>query len=442
MRTLKTAPLSCLLLATLGLPACGDSSAGDTGDDSAGTGTGTTEVAPTDTGSPDTGGATETTSELPTSTSTEGTGETGNTEDTGNTGETGDTGETDDTGETGETGVELGDPIVVDPGDLEKWVWAPIEGMRCADGSSAGVMVNFTAQSRDVMIFFQGGGACWNALTCGAMGQALAPWGEDPFGAWANDGGPVGGGVFNRGDAANPLRAYNYVFVPYCTGDGHLGDKVASYGTHHVGYANARAAVARVVPSFLDATKVVVAGFSAGGIGATVNYHQIATAFESVGVSSLFLINDSGPFLRLPLLSMGTQNMLREAWGGDKTIDTWCTGCATEGLDVIYREQAALHPGVRSALVCSYSDSVVRLLYTALLSPVELGALEFGLRELAKWRESPEVAAEVAPSLMREFYYFGDRHGAVELPFDQTPGLLEFLTAQIEESPDWASVIP
>lgn len=437
MRTTNIAPLSCLLLATLGLPACGDSSAGDTGDSSVetGTGTGGTGEAPTGTDSPVTTG---TSSEAPTSTSTDGTGDTENTDDTGNTDDTDDTNDTGSTDDTEDTGIELGDPIVVDPGDLEKWVWAPIDGMRCADGSSSGVMVNFTAQSSDVMIYFQGGGACWNALTCNTMGQALAPWGTDPYAAWAADGGPLYGGIFNRGDAANPLRAYNYVFVPYCTGDGHIGDKVADYGTHHVGYANATAAVARIVPSFLDAAKVVVAGFSAGGIGATGNYHQIARAFESVGVSSLLLINDSGPFLRPPLLSMGTQNMLRDAWGGDKTIDTWCAGCATEGLHAIYREQAALHPGVRSALICAYNDSVVRLLYTALFSPVELGALELGLRELAKWREE----AEVGPSLLREFYYFSDRHGALELPFDQTPGLLEFLTAQIEGSPDWASVIP
>ncbi len=367
----------------------------------------------------------------------------GTSEDSTGTGTSGTTATT-DSGESTDTstgGALFGEPIVVDPQDLETWVWVPFPDMYCADGSTSGVMVNFTAQSRDLMIYFQGGGACWNALTCAAQGPALAPWEADPFAAWAADGGPINGGLFARDDPSNPLARHNYVYVPYCTGDGHLGDNVADYGVHHVGYANAAAMIDRVVPTFSDAPQIVVAGFSAGGMGATGNYHQIASAFESIGRESLVLINDAGPFMRAPFLSPNSATLLRGSWATDTTIETWCTTCASEGYHTLYSTQVALHPGVRSSLLCSYNDSVVRLLYGVLGSPIELGACENGLRDLGMWRD--EVAPEVAPALLREFFYPGDRHGATEgVPLAETPGLAEFLTAQLSDDPSWTSVRP
>ncbi len=335
----------------------------------------------------------------------------------------------------------FGDPIIVGPQDLEKWIWVPIPAMHCADGlSTAGVMVNFTAKSPDLLLFFQGGGACWDAVSCAAQVQNLTPWQFDPFGAWGADGGPVNVGVFDRFDPGNPLRNHNYVYVPYCTGDGHIGSKISDYGVHHVGYLNALHALERVVPTFLGANQIVVAGFSAGGIAATGNYHQVASAFESFGKKVDVVINDAGPFVRPPYLTKATLEMLRDSWGLNKTILPWCPDCETEGAHAIYRTQAELHPGVRSSLICAYNDSVVRLLYAALLSPVELGLLELGLRDLGTWRD--QIAGQVAPGRLREFYYFGDRHGATEVPLFQSPGLAQFLQAQIYNDPNWGSVRP
>jgi hypothetical protein len=399
----------------------GASTGGTDGSTAAPTSSGSSSTAAPTSGASDSGGVDPTTDGTTTSTST-----------TAST-----------TASTGgdDTGPVFGDPIVVDPQDLEKWVWVPIPEMRCADGTSAGLMVNFTAQTRDLLLFFQGGGACWNQITCAAQPQSLAPWEADPWATWAADGGPVNGGIFDRVDPANPLRRHNFVYVPYCTGDGHLGDKVSDYGVHHVGYANATRAIERIVPTFTDATQIVVAGFSAGGMGATGNYHQIASAFESVGRESLVLINDAGPIMRPPFLSAATMDMLRDAWGLDSTIEPWCPSCVTEGYHTVYRTQIELHPGVRSSLLCSYNDSVVRLLYGALGSPIELGACEAGLRDLGDWRD--QIAADVDPSLLREFYYFGERHGATEnIPLADSPGLAEFLTAQLTADPNWTSVRP
>src|SRR5690606_21311316 len=121
-----------------------------------------------------------------------------------------------------------------------------------------------------------------------------------------------------------------------------------------------------VVPTFTDATRVVLAGFSAGGVGISASYHQIAEAFESFDQPPPYLIIDGGPFMRPPFLSESAQATLRERWGLDETIGSFCPSCLEEGFHDLYRVNATLHPGLRASLVCTYEDSVVRLLYGVL----------------------------------------------------------------------------
>ncbi|MBK7977569.1 MAG: hypothetical protein IPK07_31380 [Deltaproteobacteria bacterium] len=336
---------------------------------------------------------------------------------------------------------ELGPPIEVARAELETWVWEPVPDMHCADGSSAGVVVNLTERSRDVVVFFQGGGACWNALTCAVQPGNLRPMGDDPLATWMSDGEHAQSGIFDRDDPTNPLGDASYVVIPYCTGDLHLGDAVAGYGVHHVGYANVSAALARIVPTFRHAPRVVVAGFSAGGVGAAASFHQIATAFERVGRPELALIDDAGPVLRPPYLSALASRTIRDAWGLTGTIEPWCPECVSDGYHAAYATSLRLHPGTRASLVCAYADTTVRVLYAALLSPVENGRLEAGLEDFAAALTT--AAPSHAPSEQRTFFYAGDRHGATEtVPLAATPGLAGFLRAQLDGDAEWASVRP
>src|SRR5262245_35523443 len=103
----------------------------------------------------------------------------------------------------------LGPPIVVPPESYEHWVWVPVPEMRCADDSSAGLFVNFTKRSGDLVLFFQGGGACWDAATCFAnqVGNlGLFSMGADPLATFAP---PIG--ILDRNDDTNPLSQSNYI---------------------------------------------------------------------------------------------------------------------------------------------------------------------------------------------------------------------------------------
>lgn len=339
-------------------------------------------------------------------------------------------------------GPKLGAPIEVEPGELGEWKWIAMPEMRCADGTEGGFAVNFTDQSRELVIYLQGGGICYDELTC-AVGGAATSVGEEPLRTALDGSIREGRGIFDRGDSTNPFRQSNFVVVPHCTGDHHTGNREAKYGEavyHHVGYRNITRMLERVVPTFRDAAQVVLSGFSAGGVGITANYHQLAKAFESVGQPSPLLVIDSGPFLRPEYLKPAAQEALRENWDLDSTVGAFCPSCLKDGFHELYRFNALKHPGLRSSLICSYEDDVVRLLYGVLNGGFSSAQLREGLGDLADYSEQGQ--GELAPSTHRVFYYEGERHGALNVDaLSATPGLTEFLEGQLGEG-QWESVRP
>jgi hypothetical protein len=276
----------------------------------------------------------------------------------------------------------------------------------------------------------------------------LTGMGPDPLDhLWWGDKNTPHIGVFNRADPGNPWRASNYIAFPHCAVDGHSADKESTYPPlptiHQHGYRNVTRALPRILASFLDAARITVAGFSAGGIGAAANYHQIAISFEALGKPPPFLIVDAGPILPPPFAGPIATASLRNGWGTERTIEPWCSTCATEGYHTGYRELARLHPGLRSSILSSYNDNVATPLYALLnLDPTFNGArFAAGLHGLADWTDGYQ--GSVGASTHRVFYYGGDRHGAISVDdIWRTPGLLEFLYAQIEFKPTWSNIRP
>lgn len=137
---------------------------------------------------------------------------------------------------------------------------------RCSDGTPFHYWVR-KADPAKVVFYLAGGGACFSAETCS---EEAATYTVNLDGD--GDGGPGDEGIFDLDNPDNPLADHSMVFVPYCTGDLHLGAKVNDYGSdvvvHHNGYVNASTALGAAAALFPDATDVVVAGSSAGSAGA------------------------------------------------------------------------------------------------------------------------------------------------------------------------------
>lgn len=144
---------------------------------------------------------------------------------------------------------------------------------------------------RRIVIFFQGGGGCFDARSC-APGST---WFDDRVDA--GDDPTFNGGLLDLSDSRNPFRAWSFVYVPSCTGDVHVGDRVMRYGSttiRHRGWRNARAALAEAFRVFPEPRRVLVTGCSAGSVGSAFHAPAVLARWPRARVTQL---GDSLAFL-------------------------------------------------------------------------------------------------------------------------------------------------
>jgi hypothetical protein len=261
------------------------------------------------------------------------------------------------------SGPPKGEPIANLP--AMTWTYVPIAGTMCRDGSATGIGVNTNPASKNLMIFLEGGGACFNEATCLTN---PATFGMTEFNnRFSGSSGSVG--VFNRSDAANALADWNFVYIPFCTGDVHAGNAPnttvpgVSGVQQFVGYSNITKDLARIVPTFPGLDKVLLTGISAGGFGAASNYVQTAEAFAPVPVYDL---DDSGPPMEDPYAAKCLQTEWAQLWGFDSTVFAECGADCPDHTN--YTLDATLHvvkkyPKVPFGLIDDTDDSVITLFY-------------------------------------------------------------------------------
>jgi hypothetical protein len=199
-----------------------------------------------------------------------------------------------------------------------------------------------------LLIFFQGGGACWNAETCdpnsGLFDDVVL---GDEINAYST-------GIFNpAAGGENPFADYSAVFVPYCTGDWHTGSSAVTYGDqtiHHNGYANVTAALDWAFANVPSPDQVVVSGCSAGSYASIFYTPTIARRYSRADIVQL---GDAGVG-RVP-----------PGWGG---FDVWGTfahlprGVRRTApelfIEAVYRGVARAYPRVELAQYNSFNDNV------------------------------------------------------------------------------------
>lgn len=251
--------------------------------------------------------------------------------------------------------IDAGVPIVA---PVETWTWADFPGSACGNGTPTGVGVNISTRSSDVFIYLMGGGACWSSLTCAFAATNLSTgYGQADF---SNDGTKLAP-PFDRTAATNPFKDMSYVFVPYCTGDVHAGDNIVNYPAqgpqvpartvHHKGGRNLETFLGRLHDTFPDATRVFLAGSSAGAFGAQLNYQRVAAAWPNAEVHLLAdcaqIVNPAGTLLTEWIT----------AW--NLSIPAACTGCATDfSLFPKYLHDSA--PTRRFGLLAFTQDGTLR----------------------------------------------------------------------------------
>jgi hypothetical protein len=312
------------------------------------------------------------------------------------------------------------------------WTWVELPGTACSDGSPTGIAVNRGPDDAEVIVFLDGGGACWDAFTCFTLRLASpGPFGRAEFDARITK---APGTILDRALAANPFRDATLVFVPYCTGDVHWGDAIQSYpgagrAYHHVGSRNVELALDFLSARLPAPSRIAVSGASGGGYGALLAFDRARARWPAARSS---LIDDSGP----PLVGDDISPAIRAAWFAswrlDRTLLPICPRCALD-LSELFPALARRHPADRLALLSSTEDQVIRA-FTLLGA----GGFDRAVRRLAT-----EVIAPLPNA--RTFLVPGPGHTMLGHPADFAAGgvpLLEWLRREVEDDPAWESEGP
>lgn len=183
------------------------------------------------------------------------------------------------------------------------------EETACVDGDPYQFFVRFSQpgqRSDRLMLYFQAGGMCWNALTCSEDTLLLdRTVDQREMADYA--------GLFDFANPQNPVLDYDIVFIPHCTGDGHTGAATVTYTDfigntitiEHRGHANATTALDWVYRQYTAPRQVFIVGSSTGAIGGI---------FHAASVMNQY------PSARIVQLADGYVGVMPSGWDG---VDRW-----------------------------------------------------------------------------------------------------------------------
>ncbi len=95
--------------------------------------------------------------------------------------------------------------------------------MICRDSSATGVVIRLGDRKSKWVIFLQGGGACFVPENCASNASSYTE--ENLNNAIASHG-FMYRGILNYEMPENIVKDWNVIFVPYCTGDVHSGNRL------------------------------------------------------------------------------------------------------------------------------------------------------------------------------------------------------------------------
>ncbi|MDD9891815.1 MAG: pectin acetylesterase-family hydrolase [Gammaproteobacteria bacterium] len=194
----------------------------------------------------------------------------------------------------------------------------------CSAGTPYQFYAKPSADNSEVLVFFNGGGACWFGQACDLNAQ---PNVHTPFADMDANNPAMARGIFDFESSENPFANYSMVVVPYCNGDVHIGGGAREYTyenetgeevsvtAYHNGFANSQTALDWVYANFSAPDRIVVSGSSAGAIGGSFYAGLIA---EHYAATPVVLIADAAG-------GYGTPNLYRtlEAWDVASILPDW-----------------------------------------------------------------------------------------------------------------------
>jgi hypothetical protein len=127
----------------------------------------------------------------------------------------------------------------------------------------------FPGEANKLVIFFQGGGFCWDLLTHTMPGMCK----KTAFPDLRNF------GIFDRSHDANPFAKYTIINILYCSGDVHAGNIDRPWGPQR-GMENVKAVLQWALSNFPLVESLVLSGTSGGSVGTQIWANRMLTDFK------------------------------------------------------------------------------------------------------------------------------------------------------------------
>ena len=307
-----------------------------------------------------------------------------------------------------------------------------------------------------VVMYYQGGGACWSYNTCISLGT------------FDKDVNPAGSDNPNNtttgfGDLTNPnnsIKDWTIVFVSYCTGDVHFGDHRPFYpgmdGTtvRHLGWHNARTAEKWAREHFVAPDEVLVTGSSAGAYGAFFNAPLHLEVWPSAQFS---VLGDAGNGI-ITSNFLTTPGYGFQQWNFEAHLPTNIPGIAESisqgtGIPAFTKAVADYYPDARWAHYTSSYDGGTggqTGFYNVMQNPNDVIQWLNWWDESCAWNDvmvsqATTTAAQV-PNNYRYYIGTGSRHtmyGSNKVYTDTTgnvPTIVDWVSAMINHTPGWDNV--
>jgi len=293
--------------------------------------------------------------------------------------------------------------------------------------------------SDELVIFLQGGGACWPEF-CSAFEEtnSLPPT-----------------GILNPDLAGNPVADWDIVYLPYCDGSIFAGDvdRVLpnSFGApgesmgYQRGLQNLTAAVDIAVAQFPNPSRILLTGVSGGAFGTITALPLVRFYYPE---TEILLFNDSG----VGVAKEGNPDFINETllagWNATSLVPASCPDCTSNGHATRFIDwQLANDDNFKMSALSFSADGVISVTFL-MINPVNF---------TASLLAETERTTMLFPDRYKRFIPAGSAHttllretsdnsgggiqiGSLETAIDGVT-VLDWFTAMIDGTEAWVDLV-
>jgi hypothetical protein len=310
------------------------------------------------------------------------------------------------------------------------------DGPICIAGTPFSVFTK-TRNPAKLVIMLQGGGACWQDFyNCNVLSEAQEPPAPQV-------------GIWDETSGLNPIDDWSVVYMPYCDGSVFSGDNDvfdpafgAAIGVpqavvrFHRGLRNVTAGIDVAKAMFPNAGRIMVAGSSAGGVGAA-GFAPFLARMAYGNNKKLTVFNDAGP-VAINLADTGPIAARAADWKFGQFYPASCEACSDMGQGTaIVKWRLDNDSTIREAFYSTDFDLTNRFFMNLLFDPL-------GYRNLII-REHGEIH-DLHPDRYKRFIRANQvSHTALQSPdfYESANGvpLFDWLDDFLVPRPFWVDIV-